>query len=412
MQFFPVGSIYDFMGQRRLFAIISVLMTVVAAVVIVKPGPNLGTDFKGGTEIEVDFKKDTNGGEIRDAVVATGFSAPDVIRVSDNAAKNRYLIRVQEVSTIGAEKQRELSKVLCVADAPTPDCPEARIATELKVSPGGDKISVRYREAPDLAWIKAQMQTVHGVAMREGEGNPMLQNARDNKVEIQVKSKGDQLLDGMRDKLGADVVPDTALRVEWIGPKAGAQLRDSALKSIGIAVMFIMVYISLRFDLRFAPGAIVSLAHDALATLGLLIILHREINLTTVAAILTVVGYSVNDTVIVYDRVRENFGLLRGASFESIINTSISEMLGRTILTSSTVVMSLLAFFIWGTGPLKDFSLALIIGVVLGTYSSVYVALPFTWWLDRRFFGKGGSGGGSQASQARRRPQKKTAAVV
>jgi preprotein translocase subunit SecF len=200
--------------------------------------------------------------------------------------------------------------------------------------------------------------------------------------------------------------------VEWIGPKAGAQLRDSALKSIGIAVMFIMVYISLRFDLRFAPGAIVSLAHDALATLGLLIILHREINLTTVAAILTVVGYSVNDTVIVYDRVRENFGLLRGASFESIINTSISEMLGRTILTSSTVVMSLLAFFIWGTGPLKDFSLALIIGVVLGTYSSVYVALPFTWWLDRRFFGKGGSGGGSQASQARRRPQKKTAAVV
>jgi preprotein translocase subunit SecF len=412
MQFFPVGSIYDFMGQRRLFAIISVLMTVVAAVVIVKPGPNLGTDFKGGTEIEVDFKKDTNGGEIRDAVVATGFSAPDVIRVSDNAAKNRYLIRVQEVSTIGAEKQRELSKVLCVADAPTPDCPEARIATELKVSPGGDKISVRYREAPDLAWIKAQMQTVHGVAMREGEGNPMLQNARDNKVEIQVKSKGDQLLDGMRAKLGPDRVPDTALRVEWIGPKAGAQLRDSALKSIGIAVMFIMVYISLRFDLRFAPGAIVSLAHDALATLGLLIILHREINLTTVAAILTVVGYSVNDTVIVYDRVRENFGLLRGASFESIINTSISEMLGRTILTSSTVVMSLLAFFIWGTGPLKDFSLALIIGVVLGTYSSVYVALPFTWWLDRRFFGKGGSGGGSQASQARRRPQKKTAAVV
>jgi len=413
MQLFPVGRIYDFMGQRRLFAIISILMTVLAAVVIVKPGPDLGTDFKGGTEIEVDFKKDTNGGEIRSAVVDSGFSSPDVIRVSDNAAKNRYLIRVQEVSTIGVEKQRELAKVLCVADAPTVDCPESRLATELKVSPGGDKISVRYREAPDLAWIRARMETVHGVAMREGEGNPTLQNARDNKVEIQVKSKGDQLLDGMRAKLGSDRVPDTALRVEWIGPKAGAQLRDSALKSIAIALVFIMVYISLRFDLRFAPGAVISLAHDAMATLGLLIILHREINLTTVAAILTVVGYSVNDTVIVYDRVRENFGVLRGATFESIINTSISEMLGRTILTSSTVVMSLLAFFIWGTGPLKDFSLALIIGVVLGTYSSVYVALPFTWWLDRRFFSKGGTAGGSPgASQARRRPQKKTAAVV
>jgi preprotein translocase subunit SecF len=412
MQLFPVGRIYDFMGQRRLFMIISIMMTVVAAVVIVKPGPDLGTDFKGGTEIEVDFKKDTSGGDIRAAVVASGFSAPDVIRVSDNNAKNRYLIRVQEVSTIGADKQRELAKVLCVRDAPTEDCPDNRLATELKVSPGGDKITVRYRDAPDLAWVRARMATVHGVAMREGENNPILQNARDNKVEIQVKSKGDQLLDGMRARLGADRVPDTALRVEWIGPKAGAQLRDSALKSIGIALVFIMVYISLRFDLRFAPGAVISLAHDALATLGLLIILHREINLTTVAAILTVVGYSVNDTVIVYDRVRENFGVLRGASFESIINTSISEMLGRTILTSSTVVMSLLAFFIWGTGPLKDFSLALIIGVVLGTYSSVYVALPFTWWLDRRFFSKGGGGSSGGTSQARRRPQKKTAAVV
>jgi preprotein translocase subunit SecF len=412
MQLFPVGKIYDFMGSRKLFAFISVAMTVFAAVMLVTPGPNLGTDFKGGTEIEVEFKRETSTTEITNAVEASGFSAPDVIRVAENGAKNRYLIRVQEVSTIGAEKQRELARALCVADdgAPAPaDCPDSQRGTELKVSPGGDKIAVRYRDTPDLAWIRTRMQTVSGVAMREGEANPTLQNARDNKVEIQVKSKGDQLLDGLRSRLGPDRVPDTALRVEWIGPKAGAQLRDSALKSIAIALVFIMVYIALRFDLRFAPGAVISLAHDALGTLGLLIVMHREINLTTVAAILTIVGYSVNDTVIVYDRVRENFGLLRGATFESIINTSISEMLGRTILTSSTVVMSLLAFFIWGTGPLKDFALALIIGVVLGTYSSVYVALPFTWWLDRRFFSKGGTQG---TSQARPRLQKKTASVV
>lgn len=412
MQFFPVGRIYDFMGARRLFAFISVAMTVLAAVVIWKPGPDLGTDFKGGTEIEVDLKKEASTTQISDAVVKSGFSAPDVIRVSDNAAKNRYLIRVQEVSTIGADKQREIARALCVGDdVPADTCPESKRATEMKVSPGGDKIAVRYRDTPDLGWIRSRMETISGVALREGENNPTVQNARDNKVEIQVKSKGDQLLDGMRAKLGADTVPDTALRVEWIGPKAGAQLRDSALKSIAIAVIFIMVYIALRFDLRFAPGAVVSMAHDAVGTLGILILAHREINLTTVAAILTIVGYSVNDTVIVYDRVRENFGILRGANFESIINTSISEMLGRTILTSSTVVMSLLAFFIWGTGPLKDFALALIIGVVLGTYSSVYVALPFTWWLDRRYFSKGGTGSG-QAAGARPRPRKKAAAVV
>jgi preprotein translocase subunit SecF len=408
MQLFPVGRVYDFMGQRRLFAMISVLMTLVAAALIVKPGPNLGTDFKGGTEIEVEFKGETGSGEIRDAVIRSGFSAPDVIRVSENTAKNRYLIRVQEVSTIGPEKQREIARALCIGDdVPPAECPEDKRGTEFKVSPGGDKIAVRYRDTPDLSWVRERMQAIHGVALREGESNPTLQNARDNKVEIQIKSKGDQLLDGLRTRLGPDRVPETALRVEWIGPKAGAQLRDSALKSIAIALVFIMVYIALRFDLRFAPGAVVSLAHDALATLGVLILFQREVNLTTVAAILTVVGYSVNDTVIVYDRVRENFGVMRGATFEGIINASISEMLGRTILTSSTVVMSLLAFFIWGTGPLKDFALALIVGVVLGTYSSVYVALPLTWWLDTKFFSKRGGD-----KDDRPRPQKKTAAVV
>jgi preprotein translocase subunit SecF len=384
-------------------------MTVVSAFLIVKPGPNLGTDFKGGTEIEVEFKKDTSPAEIRDAVRHAGFSAPDVIRVAENTAHFRYLIRVQEVSTIGPEKQREIAKALCVGDgAPTADCPD--VGTELKVSPGGDKIAVRYRDTPDLAWVRTRMQAVPGIALREGESNPTLQNARDNKVEIQIKSKGDQLLDGLRTKLGSDRVPDTALRVEWIGPKAGAQLRDSALKSIAIALVFIMVYIAFRFDLRFAPGCVISLAHDALGTMGVLIALQREINLTTVAAILTVVGYSVNDTVIVYDRVRENFGLMRGATFESIINASVSEMLGRTILTSSTVVMSLLAFFVWGTGPLKDFALALIVGVVLGTYSSVYVAVPFTWWLDRKFFAS--KGGGKSIRDARPRGQKRASAVV
>jgi preprotein translocase subunit SecF len=412
MQFFPVGKVYDFMGARRLFAIISFSVTFAAAVLIfVKPGPELGTDFKGGTEVEVDFKQTTEIADIRNAVVAAGFSQPEVIRVTENKARNRYLIRVQEVSTISAVKQAEIAKALCVGENLSPtDCPDEKRGAELKVSPGGDKIAVRYRDTPDLAWIRERMAAVPGVALRDGDNNPTVQNARDNRVEIALKSKGDQLLDGLRTKLGDDRVPATALRVEWIGPKAGAQLRDSALKSIAIALVFIMVYIALRFDLRFAPGAVISLAHDALGTLGVLVAMHREINLTTVAAILTIVGYSVNDTVIVYDRVRENFGLMRGATFESIINTSVSEMLGRTILTSSTVVMSLLAFFIWGTGPLKDFALALIIGVVLGTYSSVYVAVPLTWWLDSRFFAKKGGGKTTQGDRPRR--QKKATAVV
>jgi len=391
MRLFKSGKIYDFMAVRWYWIGLSLFITFGAAVLLLMGKAKLGTDFTGGTEVEIAFKRQVSAGDLRAAVLKAGFSAPGVIKVDDPKNPNRYLIRVEEVSTISHEKQLEIEKALCLnAGEPTDACPTERQATEIKFSPGGDKISLRYRGAPDLDWVKAHVTTVKGLVLRPGEHNPLLQNARDNKVEIQLMSKGDQLMSGLRQGLGADVVPDTALRTEWIGPRAGAQLRDSAVKSVVISIVFIMVYIAFRFDLRFAPGVVVALTHDAVGTVGILILLNKEINLTTIAAVLTIVGYSVNDTVIVFDRVRENLGKLRGTSFFQLINISTSEMLGRTLLTSSTVVIALLGFFIWGTGELKDFSLALVIGVVLGTYSSIYVALPLTEWLDHTLFSKVG----------------------
>jgi preprotein translocase subunit SecF len=149
-----------------------------------------------------------------------------------------------------------------------------------------------------------------------------------------------------------------------------------------------MAYVAFRFDLRFAPGAVICLFHDAAMAVGALMLLGKELNLTTVAALLTIVGFSVNDTVVIYDRVRENLGKLRGTSFTNLIDISISEMLGRTMLTSGFAIISMSAFFIWGTGTLKDFALTLIIGMVAGVYSTVYIALPLTYWLDRTFFAK------------------------
>jgi preprotein translocase subunit SecF len=297
------------------------------------------------------------------------------------------MVRVHEVSTIAPEKQAEIERALC-ASAPDAECTDTRKPTEVKFSPGGDKITLRYREAPDLAFVKARISGVKQIALRPGENNPLLQSARDNKVEIQLMSKGDQLMAGLRKSLGVEAVPESALRTEWIGPRAGAQLRDAAVKSIAISIIFIMAYIAFRFDLRFAPGCVVALVHDAVGTIGIFVLLGKEINLTTIAAAITIVGYSVNDTVIVYDRVRENLGKLRGASFVKLINVSTSEMLGRTILTACTVLFSLQGLFIWGTGELKDFALALTIGVVLGMYSSIYVALPLTEWFETRFFAK------------------------
>jgi preprotein translocase subunit SecF len=187
------------------------------------------------------------------------------------------------------------------------------------------------------------------------------------------------------------MVPDKALRVEWVGPKAGKQLRDSARNAVAIAIVFIMLYLAFRFDLRFAPGVVVACIHDAMVVLGAFVLLNKEITLSTIAAVLTVVGYPMNDTVVVYDRIRENLSKHRGQSFAQIINLSVSETLSRTILTSGATMLSMLAFFIWGTGVIKDFALAMVIGIVAGTYSSIYVAAPFTEWIDHQLAMRGGA---------------------
>jgi preprotein translocase subunit SecF len=397
MRFFSGGKVYDFMRWRVAFVVLSVIMVFGSIGLLVTGQAHLGTDFRGGTEVEIAFKGSVAPQEIRDAVTAAGFHTPDVIKVDDPKHPHRYLIRVQEVSTLSQEAETATEKALCFGQhAQAADCPENGRATEVKFSPGGDKITARFSVAPDLAWIRERVSKIKGISLRAGENNPFLQNARDHKVEVQLMSKGDQLLTGLKRSLG-ERAPDQALRSEWIGPRAGAQLRDSAVKSILIAIVFIMAYIAFRFDLRFAPGSVVALFHDALGTVGILILLGRELDLTTVAAVLTIIGYSVNDTVVIYDRVRENLGKLRGASFRELINVSTSEMLGRTLLTNATVQMSILAFFFWGTGTLKNFALTLTIGMILGTYSTIYIALPVTEWFDRTLFARlGGGGGGSR----------------
>ena len=387
MRLFKGDKVYDFMAVRKYWIGLSLSLTVLSLVVIFSGKAKLGTDFLGGTEVELAFRKPVEANAIRKSIEDAGFSTPTVIKVDDPKNPYRYMVRVHEVSTISHDETVKIEKALC-AGPDEPDCTDARKPTEVKFSPGGDKITLRYKDSPDLAFVKERITAVKGIALRPGENNPLLQSARDNKVEIQLMSKGDQLMAGLRKTLGADAVPEQALRTEWIGPRAGAQLRDAALKSIAISIIFIMAYIAFRFDLRFAPGCVVALIHDAVGTVGIFVLLGKEINLTTVAAAITIVGYSVNDTVIVYDRVRENLGKLRGATFVQLINISTSEMLGRTILTASTVLFSLQGLFIWGTGELKDFALALTIGVVLGMYSSIYVALPLTEWFETRFFAK------------------------
>jgi preprotein translocase subunit SecF len=163
---------------------------------------------------------------------------------------------------------------------------------------------------------------------------------------------------------------------EMVGPKVGSELSRKGRNAIIAAIVCIFFYITYRFELKFASGAIAALVHDVIITIGAMSIMDKEFNLTIIAALLTVVGYSINDTVVVYDRIRENLRRMRKKQFKEVINTSINETLSRTLLTSLTTFIALICIFLFGGGVIHNFAFAMIVGLIIGTYSSMFVASP------------------------------------
>jgi len=165
-------------------------------------------------------------------------------------------------------------------------------------------------------------------------------------------------------------------RTEAVGPKVGSELKEKALIAILLSFVLTLIYLAFRFEWRFGVAAVIATAHDITLTFGFLSVFNIEVTLATVAAILTILGYSLNDTIVVFDRIRENLKKRRKDSYEDIINSSINETLPRTVLTSGTTLMTLLALFFLGGAVIRPFALVLILGVVIGTYSSIFVASP------------------------------------
>jgi len=172
------------------------------------------------------------------------------------------------------------------------------------------------------------------------------------------------------------------VRTDYVGPQVGKQLRVDGILSVVYAIGMILVYVGLRFDFRFSPGVVIALVHDAIITLGFFLVSRHEFNLTSVTVILTVVGYSVNDTIVIYDRIRENAKKHKGRPLRDIVNLSINEMLGRTILTSGATALSLVGLLVYGVGTIWDFAAAMLVGIISGTYSTWYIASPMTIWLE------------------------------
>ncbi len=368
----PHGTKFDFVGKRHIAVVLSLLvnLAIVAWSMPFVHGLNFGVDFAGGTEMEVRFAGAVDPGAIRRAVEDLGFKDASV-QTYGAESEHTFLIRVGRIALMTEDEARRVVEAV-----------KARFPIE---STGfnpeiGDKIDFQFKTAPTREELRAAVEAAGVKVSDVREEAGLTAGTRSFAVITQ----------GIRDKVErdlearfADVKPEVR-RVEYVGPAVGRELRNQGFKAVLYAMALIVVYIGLRFDFRFSPGVIIAIVHDAVVTLGYFAFSGREFNLTSIAVILTVLGYSVNDTVVVYDRIRESQGKYKGRSLAEIVNLSINEVLGRTFLTSLATALSLVGLLLYGVGTIFDFSFAMLIGIVSGTYSTWFIAAPMTIWLEER----------------------------
>jgi preprotein translocase subunit SecF len=403
MQFIRPDTNIPFMRYARIAGLVSLGFVIASLVLAVVPGPNYGIDFKGGTEIQFRLGKPIDIGPMRAMIGKAGFKKSDLVRMGRE--NDRYRVRLEAVTTItpeeGEKVRARFSKEF-----------EKEVLKEFRMSPGGDKITVTFASPVDTAAIeKAAVDA--GLKLRELEDKHILfevagdesgttaeeqaeekercldpvcrfGHAEDNTYDIYLQGVADTFVSGIAQQLGG--VGVKVEEIEWVGPAVGRQLRDAGIKSILYAMGLILIYVAFRFDLRFAPGAVVCLFHDVAITIGIFVVSRREVSLPTIAALLTIVGYSLNDTIVIFDRIRENLSKIRERDLKLVVNKSINETLSRTIMTSLTTFLAIAPILVMARGTIQNFAIALTIGILVGTYSSIYIAAPIAVWIDQKFF--------------------------
>jgi len=260
---------------------------------------------------------------------------------------------------------------------------------------GGTLVAVNFTEPVDINKIRSSLSSVSIDGQNFDFSKEEIKHFGDeSNIAIRIASienEPPRFANRVSESLASiypDLLPsdksDFILSIDKVGPKVGAELSSDAVLAILYALGFILIYISIRFEFKYAIGAIAALTHDVLITLGVFSILGYEISLAVIAAFLTIVGYSLNDTIVIFDRVRENVKSLKGSSMESVINQSINDSLSRTIVTSLTTFLVVLILFLVGGEVIHTFSFAMIVGVVIGTYSSIFVASPIVIKMDKK----------------------------
>jgi len=376
-------SNYEFIGNQKYWigtSIVLVFITIVMlplnAFVLKNRGHflNWGVDFRGGTELLIEFSRPIDAGTVRSTLAQIGHDNADVVRYADPSGKSKddYLVRIGAVSVLSGEQAKRAEQSLSKEGDAT--------LKRFEWSEGGDKIYLRYDKAVNPDQLKNSL-TAAGISAAQVQPFGRLEEST---YEVTLVSIDKEIWRHLDEKLGAGTV-SAIPQVESVGAKAGKQLQFDGVRSLLAAILLIMVYILFRFDFRYAPGTVVALLHDAVITLGAFAVTYKEFSLTTVAAILTIIGFSMNDTIVVFDRIRENAARMRDRKFDRVVNVSINETLSRTIWTSATVFFVTLAMNVFGVGVIRDFAFAMNVGVIVGTYSSIFIASPILISLNERY---------------------------
>lgn len=374
MQIIKPGTTYDFLAKRRTFITASIA-TILLILALVPVRVNLGVDFAGGSEIEVKFDEAVGVEQLRATMGEIGFGDASVQEIGPTE-DHSFLIRVGQLSIVNdgdvagfrEALERELADygvVSLVANPSTGDLLDLRTEREVPI----DTLTQAARTA--------------GIPLTSRE-EPVRDLTREGQLAYQFVIQGlsDKVAGALHESFGEENVE--IRRVEFVGPQVGKQLRNRGIMAVLLSMGAILLYVLFRFDVRFAPGVLLALAHDVAVVLGYWVFTGREFNLTSIAVLLTVVGYSVNDTVVIFDRVREVAASRKGLSLYETINTAINETLSRTIITGMTTMIALIGLLIFTRGSLFDFAAAMVVGVLAGTYSSIFITSPVALWIDER----------------------------
>jgi preprotein translocase subunit SecF len=383
MELFKQPNI-DWMGKAKYFYVLSgILLLAGWTSIFLNGGLRYGIDFKGGTNVDVRFAQPPNIDKLRSSLSAQGLGNAEIQSVRDiaNPKANEVLIFVegkgQDDTDLEAGRVKVLSALNASYGVSGSNKPDFNTATPSSLA------AVLTEKDPLLLSVNAgdryQQLAKKLLEYRDKNGNGVLTNFDDlSKVDGVTPA----VLAALKDSYALG--PFAIRTVEIVGPKVGAELRSQAILVTLYALAGMLVYIAFRFEWVYGAAAVLAVFHDVLITLGFFSLLHFEISLTVIAALLTLVGYSMNDTIVIFDRIRENKRLLRKESFADVVNKSINQTLSRTILTSGLTFLTVLVLFLMGGQVLRAFSFALVVGIVVGTYSSFGIAAPLVVAWNRR----------------------------